>query len=846
MQVERLDRGTVAVRKGDGYLVSWRLLGDETYSTGFNLYRGSAKLNPEPLTTTCFLDSIAPLNSVYFLRPVVDGNEGQDDKMATLVNTTAGSNAAFFEIKLNRPGYGPNGGSYSPGDASAGDLNGDGEYDLVLKWDPSNAQDNSKSGITDNVYLDGYTLKGVQLWRIDLGPNIRAGAHYTQFLVYDFDGNGRAEIMVKTAPGTKDASGKYLSKGPAQSANHTAIYRNSSGYILSGPEYLTVFDGETGLELETVEYWPLRGTVSDWGDSYGNRVDRFNAAVAYVDGNLPSAVFERGYYSRLTMVAWDWRNGKLTRRWIFDSNTSGNGAYFGQGNHSLQVIDANGDGLHDLLTGSSVVSGTGAGLFTSGIGHGDACHATCMKKGEARPMVYMPHENKDGVTGLGAILRFADNGEVVFSKNAVGDVGRGCAAELDSQIPGFHFWAAGMGLYNLSGQIVGAIPSSCNFVIWWDGDLSRELMNSNTVTKWNIGTNSGTALFTGTGAGSINGTKSTPVLQADLLGDWREEVILSRDDNSALRVYVTSMSTSYKLYSLMHDPIYRVAVSWQNSSYNQPPHPGYYLASDMDFPPALPHVKVLTGLYRGFGDLVSDLIVDDLPNSPKWSVASDLQKSKSVFGDKTVFASGLPVDLLGKEWIKTSTESRKWTGSDTLAVFKVKADAVVSVLYNEELAGIPAWLASYSKRDEKVVVSSAISAARTMSIFEKKVTAGEKIILGKNTSDGNSQVQMYFVVVRPADGVVAQKVSNSGNDIRIYPNPVDGLSTIEYRLDEPGWVSIGLYDTYGRLLRRIEESAKPQGLNYTSVDGSHLPAGLYLIRVKSGNIQRQIKMVVRK
>jgi rhamnogalacturonan endolyase len=634
MQVENLNRGLIAVRKGSGYYLSWRLLANEPYNTGFNVYRGTTKLNSTPITgATVYTDASAAQNSSYTVRAVLNNVEQAASPAAMLINNTDGPNAnnnsgetaGYIQIDLQRPPTGAQGGTYSPGDGSTGDLDGDGVYEIVLKWDPSNAQDNSKPGTTDNVLIDAYTLSGTRLWRIDLGQNIRAGAHYTQFLVYDFDGDGKAEVMMKTAPGTKDGTGAYITKGPAASATHTTAYRNADGYVLSGPEYLTVFEGATGKELATVNYLPERGTVSSWGDNYGNRVDRFNAAVAYVDGERPSAIFQRGYYTRLTMVAWDWRNGQLTQRWTFDSNASGNSNYAGQGNHQLSVADVNNDGKHGIITGAAVIGSDGKGMHRTGYGHGDALHVAHMIKGNPIPQIYMPHENKvDGV-----LLRHANNGMQIFKIDKNEDVGRGCAAELDKNKPGFKFWASsGMGLYDITGAVIGNLPNNgnntqvTNHIIWWDGELSRDLLDGNQITKWSVANNSGQRLLTAYGASSVNGSKSNPVLQADLFGDWREEVIFAYG-TSALRIYTTMMPTTHRLVTLMHDPVYRVAVAWQNSSYNQPPHPGYYIASDMDFPPPTLNVAVVGDSEQPSSSSVAQSSSSDSgPTPTTWPVAS--------------------------------------------------------------------------------------------------------------------------------------------------------------------------------------------------------------------------------
>lgn len=636
MQVEKLNRGLIAVRQGQGYYLSWRLLADEPYTTGFNVYRGATKLNAAPITgATLYSDANGPLNSVYTVRAVVNGAELPPSGNAFLMNNTEGATAGYLDLDLQRPPNGPRGGGYSPGDASAGDLDGDGEYEIVLKWDPSNAKDNAQDGLTDPCILDAYKLDGTRLWRINLGLNIRSGAHYTQFMVYDFDGDGRAEMMVKTAPGTRDGTGNFISMGPAATASHSTEYHDASdaggriGRILSGPEYLTVFDGRTGKELATADYHPSRGNHSTWGDNYGNRVDRFLAAVAYVDGRRPSAIFCRGYYTRTVVVAWDWRDGRLTRRWVFDTSEPPHnvGRWTGQGNHQVSVIDADNDGKHDIIYGAVVIGSNGVGLHTSGLGHGDALHVAHMIKGNPIPQVYMPHESG----GNGVSLRHANTGTMIFNPKQSGDIGRGVAAELDPAVPGFKFWgSSGMGLYDMTGARVGGIPNSVNFLAWWDGDLSRELLNGNTITKWNVRSSSGTNLLSGQGSSSVNGTKSTPNLSADLFGDWREEVILTRG-SAGLRIYTSVMPTRHRLVTLMHDPTYRVAVAWQNTAYNQPPHPGYYIASDMPFPPPALNVAVVGGTtgIGGWEDRNFAFRIQNVPNSI-WGVNFTLDRRARV------------------------------------------------------------------------------------------------------------------------------------------------------------------------------------------------------------------------
>ncbi|NUT46455.1 MAG: rhamnogalacturonan lyase, partial [Saccharothrix sp.] len=341
-QADRLNRGVVAVHTSAGNYISWRVLVGDAPGTAFNLYRDGVKVNATPISgSSNYVDRGAPADADYTVRAVVGGVErmtafaDEESLRFTATSSDVGIAASTRDVPLQIPAGGttPSGESYtySANDASVGDLDGDGQYEIVLKWDPSNAKDNSQSGYTGNVYVDAYRLDGTRLWRIDLGRNIRAGAHYTQFQVFDYDGDGRAEVVMKTADGTRSGTGQVI-------GSSSADYRNSSGYILSGPEFLTVFRGTDGAVLATADYVPPRGTVSSWGDSYGNRVDRFLAGTAYVDGSRPSIIMARGYYTRSVISAWDFRNGQLTRRWTFDSNSSTNGStWAGQGNHNLSV-----------------------------------------------------------------------------------------------------------------------------------------------------------------------------------------------------------------------------------------------------------------------------------------------------------------------------------------------------------------------------------------------------------------------------------------------------------------------------------------------------------------------------
>lgn len=572
--MEWLNRGVVAVKVNEGVFVSWRLLGTDPQDVSFNLYRNGTLVNGAPLTSvTNFVDTAGGNNSTYEVKAIVDGRE-QDADAPTSVWAQQ-----YLAIDINRPDGGstPDGNyTYSANDVSVGDLDGDGEYEIILKWDPSNAKDNAHSGYTGNVLLDAYKLNGEHLWRIDLGRNIRAGAHYTQFMVYDFDGDGKAELAVKTADGTRDAAGAVI-------GNANADHRNSSGYVLSGPEYLTVFNGETGRMMQTIDYPNARGQVSSWGDNYGNRVDRFLAGVAYLDGKRPSMIFARGYYEKSMISAIDWRDGQLTLRWTFTADSSQNQSYRGQGAHSLSIADVDNDGKDEIIYGAATIDDDGTGLYSTGLCHGDALHVADIIPDRPGLEVFMVHESPRCYNGHGLSVHDARTGEIIYSASGDGrDVGRGVAGDIDPRYPGMEVWGSTNGMMTSTGQELSAKPRQMNFMIWWDGDLLRELLDGTTISKWNYQNGTSSTLFNPSGVSSNNGSKSNPGLSADLFGDWREELILRTSDNNQLRIYTTTIPSEHRLYTLMHDPQYRTAIAWQNTAYNQPPHPSFFLGHEMD------------------------------------------------------------------------------------------------------------------------------------------------------------------------------------------------------------------------------------------------------------------------
>lgn len=591
------DRAPVAVpAQGGGNHVSWRRLQNDRPEQRFIVTRDGRQI--ARVTVPSFVDPDGTPQSRYTL--AVEGR-----RASAAFTPWAGG---YLPIPLDKPAdrTTPTGErySYTANDVSAGDLNGDGKLELVVKWDPSISKDNAFAGYSGETLIDAYTLEGKRLWRIDLGRNIRSGAHYTQFMVYDFDGNGRAEIMMKTADGTIDGAGKVIGDGQADWRGTTGEVPQADrtgaktlpdgrkvapleGRILTGPEYLTVFDGRTGRALATAPYAPPRdpdthsptpdAMTARWGDGYANRSDRYLAGVAHLDGKRASAIFARGYYARTTVAAWDWRGGKLTMRWLFDSATPGNEKYGGQGNHQLSVADVDGDGRDEIIYGAMALDDDGKGLWTTGLGHGDAMHVGNLDPTRPGLEKFGVHENVRGNGGIGAAMIDARTGEILWTTPAEQDTGRGLAADIDPRHAGAETWASNTrDLHDARGKVIsGGKPRAANFAVWWDGDALRELLNGNRITKWNWRTGSEDLLLEATGATSNNGTKATPALSGDLLGDWREEVILRREDSSELRIYTTPIPTKIALPWLMQDRQYAQAIAWQNTSYNQPPHPSF-------------------------------------------------------------------------------------------------------------------------------------------------------------------------------------------------------------------------------------------------------------------------------
>ncbi len=646
-QQEQFDRGFVCINTTTtSSFLSWRLLGNDDLHTSFLVLKdGTVEGDTIRNATSIRMTSTA---TTAFQLVTLQNGVAVDTIAPVTFNKTG-----FHLLQLERPAAGSNADgnyTYSPNDCSVGDVDGDGQYELFVKWDPSNSKDNSQNGHTGNVYIDCYRLfTGEKLWRIDLGVNIRAGAHYTQYLVYDFDKDGKAELICKTAPGSKDATGEFVNKAADNTtikfASNFKDWRNSNGRIDGGQEYLTVFEGLTGKAIHTIAYYPNRNAEAklseasgtfNWDDrsgksdyaNYGNRGERYLACVAYLGGKeeRPSAVMCRGYYTFAYLWAVDFDGEKLKTRWLHSSNKKttyqvmdaegkqttytpaacssgmGRNTMYANGNHNLSVGDVDGDGCDEIIWGSAALDHDGKMLYAVGFGHGDAIHLGDMNPDRPGLELFDVHEEKGEFAWD---LHDAATGEILWKGGQEGaDNGRGLAADIVAGSRGYEFWSSYGGFDKASrnqnpfnavtGKEVGTRKPSMNFRIYWDGDVQDELLDGTSITKCTsssttdlgiqvTSTSKKTFASLGMSPSSCNGTKATPCLQADLFGDWREEVIWWNTSNpSQLYVVSSTTDTKYRVPTLMHDHLYRMGVAWQNCAYNQPPHLGYYLPDHAD------------------------------------------------------------------------------------------------------------------------------------------------------------------------------------------------------------------------------------------------------------------------
>lgn len=584
-----LKRGIMALSlsgagMGSGNLVSWRFRENDDKGTKFKLYRGNATTQTTALNSgryiidkTNFSDAAGTSSSYYKLETY--------DKYGHLLSTEVSKKTwanQTLTVKTSTPIDLVNGATYTPNDASFCDMDGDGEYEIILKWSPSNEKDADRSGTTSNPIIDCYKLDGTRLWRIDLGPNFFTSAHTIQFIAWDLDGDGYGEFMCKTAPGTIDGEGNYVLLGNDDPKANLLSGRGKQDH---GSEYITVFDGATGAELSTIPYHTdYNKGLSYWGDSNQNRSERYLAALAYLDGPdaNPSPIFARGYYSGAFVGAYDFDGETLKERWVSRNITKGSGLW-GEGAHWISVGDCDGDSKQEIIYGSAALDHDGKLLYRTGLGHGDALHLGDFITDRDGMEVFMVHEKKP----YGYDLRDAKTGELLQHVTAGSDTGRGLAAHFDSSQASAQFlYSASPSMFNckdgsLNGATwaIGSSGAGINCRVYWDGDLYDEFFDKSIIAHWNptgkyfdrYKFNNGNYLW-----GKLNNaSKNNPCVLGDILGDWREEIVTWNDADNSLYICATSYPTTFRIPHLMDDLNYRVQVVNQNCAYNQPPHLSY-------------------------------------------------------------------------------------------------------------------------------------------------------------------------------------------------------------------------------------------------------------------------------
>ncbi len=589
-RMERLDRSVVAVPVTGGVMVNWRITGPEYASkANYNLYRGSTKI-ASALSVSNYTDA-ASTGEGYSVAAVIDGVE--QARSAAAVPLTK----QYFTIPVRSIGGSYAG--YEINDASVGDLDGDGQYEIVIKRLATDAT----PAATTYHYLEAYKLDGTFLWAIDLGPNLINQVE-VNFLVYDLDGDGKAEVATRTSDGFTDGTGKNIGDrdGDGVTSYRSTAVLNSSYYRIDGPDYISIFEGATGEEIAWGKYID-REPMVQWGSAGMNagqlshRAEKCMWSVAYLDGVNPSFVITRGIYHRIKLEAWHYRDGTLAKEWAYDSDPTGvPTAYTGSGDHNFIVGDVDGDGRDEIMYGAMGVDETGKGMYSTGFGHGDAQHLADINPDIKGLEHFSCLEGANGTTIPGMSLRNATTGAIQWKLDDSGDVGRCLAADIDENHKGYEIWSsANSNIYSSTGELVSSTQpttagggATYNFGIWWDGDLMRELLDRTVITKWNAAGKKTDRVVTLYNVASIvanNSTKSNPSLMADVVGDWREEAIFPLADQTGMVVFATPFPTTQRMYTLMHDPNYRTAISWQQNSYNQPPNLGFYFGVGMEAPP---------------------------------------------------------------------------------------------------------------------------------------------------------------------------------------------------------------------------------------------------------------------
>ena len=525
--------------------MGWRLRQQDPEDIAFNVYRATdggkaIKLNAAPLKeTTDFADATAPLDreNTWWVRSIIAGQEQQQEATASATLPANAPARQYISIKLRDDL--PEDGIHKIG---IGDLDGDGEYDFVVKRPRGRVDPGIPRPSSDTFKVEAYKRDGTWLWRNDLGWSIELGTWTSPMIVYDFNGDGKAEVALKTGEGDP---------------------RGANERIITGPEYCSVWNGETGAEIAKVA-WIERGKPSDWGDDVGNRMNRNMLGVAYLDGKTPSLLVLRGIYGLMKVEAWLLQDAQLDKAWSW-TNESAGWKYQGQGQHSIHVADIDNDGRDEILNGSLAIDNDGRTMWSTGLGHGDRFYVTDIDP--ERPGLEVWYSYEDPHPQNGVSLWDARTGNLIFgtdSETIDNEIDRALVGDIDPAYPGMEVWADRF-FYTAKGEaILGDIPP-LDGLVWWDADPLRELQTRGRVSKWQ-------------GPVLTSDIEGNVMAWADILGDWREEIITYT--SGELRIYTTIIPAIDRRVCLMQDPLYRIDVALKAMGYDQVPMTSYYLGSD--------------------------------------------------------------------------------------------------------------------------------------------------------------------------------------------------------------------------------------------------------------------------
>jgi len=586
-KTDALDRGLIAMKTTNGVYCSWRILGEEYYDVKYNLYRDGTKVNSEPLSVSNYSDAAGTASSKYTVKAVVRGTEQAASKEATVWTDS------YLEIT---PKHAPSiTSTLVPNDACCADADGDGELEILIKYD-NKEEINSlfpKEGHNgEYTIFEVLKMDGSLLWWVNCGPNMGDFQNNEQNIAaYDWDQDGKAEAIMRLSEGSvihmKDGS-TYTIGADGKNGTAWTNYRTPKveggveWFTHYGNEFLVYLNGETGVPYQVMEF-PLKRLEDGetdlnkaWGDGYGHRSSKYFFGAPYLDGRKPSIFLARGIYTRHKMIAYDVNpdTHELSVRWRWNCNDSSS-PWYGQGYHNYGIADVDWDGRDEICFGSMVIDDNGKGLSTTGLGHGDAQH-----HGDFNPYIH-GHEiyacNEDRPDNN---YRDATTSKIYYRQTSSNDDGRAMMGNFSNEYPGC---LGRSGHDTAISSVTNAhipvdIPFDVNFRIYWDGDLLEETFNG-------TGTKNSAGRIYKPGVGNIttlngsltnNDTKATPCYQADLFGDWREEVMMRTADNK-IRIYTTTIPTEWRNYTLWHDMQYRNAMVWQMNGYNQPPHTSYFL-----------------------------------------------------------------------------------------------------------------------------------------------------------------------------------------------------------------------------------------------------------------------------